>query len=438
MWSCVTDAPPIHPILPPGIGQSAVIVRRYLTQVGLLIAGLATRESTRDASESGGNVSGPKGYGYTVVSAAELQRREDVAREGRCEQLAATLAGLLRELRRHGVTDVRMESVPTTRTHESLISWEAALNKALPAARVRVEQAAAVALMRVLNAANESVDVSRLSLGNRGDTARRAPAKSGAPKHQQFQDELEDVTRALGRLRDCATRDELSARVRDLLTAADPAQARGDLLTVKSETVAALRSQEFADLAAQRVLDIGHLNSPAADGLRARAAVAASQVDVTEIGTAVAALLEADRRERDSEFVEAALAEVLAELGFSVDEEFQLTEPVRHVMVADHADHRGYSLRVQLNRADPVLYTRVVANGASSAEADAAAEDATCVKVRALADGLQEYGVATELKSERLPGERPVERRETTVTTRRTARRTTRKRQAQQQRRLAT
>lgn len=374
-----------------------------------------------------------------MVSAAELQGREDVAREGRCEQLAATLAGLLGELRSYGITDVRMETVPASRTHESLIGWEAALNKAVPAARVQLEQAAAVALMRVLNAANEYLDVSRLSLGNRGDTAGRATAKRAPTKHQQFQDELEDVTRALGRLRDRATRDELSARVRDLLTSADPAQARGDLVTVKSETVAALRSQEFADLAAQRVLDIGHLISPAADGLRARAAAAASQVDVTEIGTAVAALLEADRRERDSEYVEAALAEVLAdELGFSVDEQFQLTEPGRHVVLADHADHRGYSLRVQLNRADPALYTRVVANGASPPEADAAAEEATCVKVRALADGLQEYGILTELKSKRLPGERAVERRETAVTTRKTARRSTRKRQVQQQRRLAT
>lgn len=64
-------------------------------------------------------MSGPKGYGYTVVSAAELQGREDVAREGRCEQLAATLAGLLGELRSYGITDVRMETVrprePTSR-----------------------------------------------------------------------------------------------------------------------------------------------------------------------------------------------------------------------------------------------------------------------------------------------------------------------------------
>ena len=57
--------------------------------------------------------------------------------------------------------------------------------------------------------------------------------------------------------------------------------------------------------------------------------------------------------------------------------------------------------------------------------------------VRSLADGLQEYGIATELKSERLPGERPVERREGTTATRRTARRTIRKRPIQQQRRLA-
>ena len=93
-------------------------------------------------------MSGPKGYGYAVISATELQRREDEAREGRCRQHAVTLAALAGELKYYGITEAHLVSEPGERTHDSLIVWESALQRAVAATQDKVDKASAVALLR--------------------------------------------------------------------------------------------------------------------------------------------------------------------------------------------------------------------------------------------------------------------------------------------------
>lgn len=362
-------------------------------------------------------MSGPKGYGYSVISAAELQRREDDAREGRCRHQALALASLSGELKHYGVSGAPVVQEPTRRTHDSLIIWESALERAIAATQHKVDEASAVALVRTLSARRAPLDVSGINLGEGKRQARGViPGDTGTEDRARLDDEVRKLAQMLARLRDRHVRDELSGRAFGVLALANLAQARGDLLTVKSQVTAALRAQECTDLALQAVLGIAHLDSPAADELRGRAATTTNASDVGEIRSAVTALLEADRRARDASFVEAALVEVLAELGFSVGEAFELPNPQRQVVLVDHADHPGYGLRLQVNPVDGKLYTRVVAEGGTSAEDDARAEAATCTKVRALAAGLKEHGVSAELQFERQPGERPVDRREVPTT----------------------
>ena len=83
--------------------------------------------------------------------------------------------------------------------------------------------------------------------------------------------------------------------------------------------------------------------------------------------------------------------------------------------MADHADHPGYGLRIQINPNSGRLFTRLVADHGTNADEDARAERDTCEKVHAMADALGRHGVAAELAIERQPGDTVVEKRLSTA-----------------------
>ena len=67
-------------------------------------------------------MSGPKGFGYAVVSAQELRRREDEARAGRCRRHVATLAGLHDQLRRYGCSVDNRADEPRSTDRQAMIA----------------------------------------------------------------------------------------------------------------------------------------------------------------------------------------------------------------------------------------------------------------------------------------------------------------------------
>lgn len=357
-------------------------------------------------------MSGPKGYGYSVVSAEELRRREDAARSGRCDQHVITLAGLIGQLRHLGVATPKEVVRPSKPTHDALIAWEKSLEKAIAEAEKRVADESAKAILRRLNATREAVDVTGVSLGGartRPTTGAGRPARH--PALEQVAGGVTTVVTLVAGLHDPAERDALTAMAETILGTTNPAQAQGDLLTLKTRVTNARRVQECREQAAQAVLEVAGIESPEADLLRERAAEALTPGDVTALRGAVRSLAERAARDADATYVRRALEDVVAELGFSVAEGFSLTK-FGAVGVAEHADHPGYGLRLQVNPTSGQLLTRVVADGVTTAEADARAERETCEKVHAVAAGLARHGVATDLTVERQPGEVPVLRRE--------------------------
>ena len=372
-------------------------------------------------------MSGPKGFGYEVVSAQELRRREDEARVGRCRRHVITLAGLHDQLRRYGCSvDDRADEPPST-DRQSMIAWEEALTRAIDAARERVREESAKEIMHRLHSGDRAVDVSGLSLGggSRGDRSRpgggldrgdrSAPDdRAGAPPERDAQRrvaaDVDAVVGLLAGLRDPAVREELTAIARAVLDVDDPAQARGDLLTLKTRATEALRVQDLRDLAAQEALALAASRSRAAADLRARAARVTTAPELSGLRGRIAELVEQERREADARFVQGALEEVLAELGFAVDEGFELQD-YGAVGVASPASCPGYGVRFQVSPGAETLFTRVVSRREPSPEEDARAEALTCDEVRAVADRLHGHGVSTELRFSRRPGEAVVEKR---------------------------
>lgn len=359
-------------------------------------------------------MSGPKGFGYEVVSAQELRRREDEARAGRCRRHVVTLAGLHDQLRRCGCSVDGPADEPPSTDRQSMIAWEEALIRAIDAAREQVREESAKEIMRRLRSGDRPVDVSGLSLGGGPPGDRPAPPdRAGAPPERdarrRIAADVDAVVGLLAGLRDPAVREELTTTARAVLDVDDPAQARGDLLTLKTRATEALRVQDLRDLAAQEALALAASRSRAAADLRARAERVTTAAELSGLRGRIAELVEQERREADARFVQGALEEVLAELGFAVDEDFELQD-YGAVGVASHASCPGYGVRFQVNPGAQTLFTRVVSRRESSPEEDARAEVLTCDEVRAVADRLHGRGVSTELRFSRRPGEVAVEK----------------------------
>ncbi|WP_311470333.1 hypothetical protein [uncultured Actinomyces sp.] len=359
-------------------------------------------------------MSGPKGFGYEVVSAQELRRREDEARAGRCRRHVVTLAGLHDQLRRCGCSVDGPADEPPSTDRQSMIAWEEALIRAIDAAREQVREESAKEIMRRLRSGDRPVDVSGLSLGGGPPGDRPAPPdRAGAPPERDARRrvaaDVDAVVGLLAGLRDPAVREELTTTARAVLDVDDPAQARGDLLTLKTRATEALRVQDLRDLAAQEALALAASRSRAAADLRARAERVTTAAELSGLRGRIAELVEQERREADARFVQGALEEVLADLGFAVDEDFELQD-YGAVGVASHASCPGYGVRFQVNPGAQTLFTRVVSRRESSPEEDARAEALTCDEVRAVADRLHGRGVSTELRFSRRPGEVAVEK----------------------------
>ena len=359
-------------------------------------------------------MSGPKGFGYEVVSAQELRRREDEARAGRCRRHVVTLAGLHDQLRRCGCSVDGPADEPPSTDRQSMIAWEEALIRAIDAAREQVHEESAKEIMRRLRSGDRPVDVSGLSLGGGPPGDRSTPPdRAGAPPERDARRrvaaDVDAVVGLLAGLRDPAVREELTTTARAVLDVDDPAQARGDLLTLKTRATEALRVQDLRDLAAQEALALAASRSRAAADLRARAERVTTAAELSGLRGRIAELVEQERREADARFVQGALEEVLADLGFAVDEDFELQD-YGAVGVASHASCPGYGVRFQVNPGAQTLFTRVVSRRESSPEEDARAEALTCDEVRAVADRLHGRGVSTELRFSRRPGEVAVEK----------------------------
>lgn len=354
-------------------------------------------------------MSGPKGFGYEVVSAQELRRREDEARAGRCRRHVVTLAGLHDQLRRCGCSVDGPADEPPSTDRQSMIAWEEALIRAIDAAREQVHEESAKEIMRRLRSGDRPVDVSGLSLGDRPAPPDRAGAAPERDARRRVAADVDAVVGLLAGLRDPAVREELTTTARAVLDVDDPAQARGDLLTLKTRATEALRVQDLRDLAAQEALALAASRSRAAADLRARAERVTTAAELSGLRGRIAELVEQERREADARFVQGALEEVLAELGFAVDEDFELQD-YGAVGVASHASCPGYGVRFQVNPGAQTLFTRVVSRRESSPEEDARAEALTCDEVRAVADRLHGRGVSTELRFSRRPGEVAVEK----------------------------
>lgn len=404
-------------------------------------------------------MSGPKGYGYRVVSEEELRRRADAARLVRCTKLVSSIKGLFGIAERLGLSCEVPESVAIQASYsaeeeQSLIQTSAEVKKAIDDERRRLRVcsmkaelaetirsckylsseiteddyiAAAAKASDSLN--DESVLVKALYLASQD--AKRMEAESIAdsvaksygqhPQHFSFDilpakwtrgkdsdstflEILQPVADAISEVRDDGTRQIAREKLGSIAGLSDPITVQGELLSLKNWLHSVLEAESWAELAAKEIMRIEHVESELADKARSMSENVSSRRAYAELNSAVSeALAEYDRME-DAQYVQIALREALEALGFTIGEEFSTTD-FGEVGVAVHSSVPGYGIRIQNNTKSSQILTRVVSYSESKPDQDTRAELETCPMVHSLANELESHGVDMRLMTEKKPGE---------------------------------
>lgn len=361
-------------------------------------------------------MSGPKGYSYTVVSPAELARREVEAIRGRCTALRDRLAALDVDARQLTGKPLSVPRPPRgdgveewRRSEERLRALVGTAGDELAGARREAWATGLLARSATL-AGQVSVE-----LIDRAATPAPRPAKATPADEVRA-----SVARALAVAAGLADRDlqeqlvRRSEEVAALLGAADVTGARGRLAVLQAEVQEAGRAQRRVAAVEQRrqQLDVA-LAGIAGDealALRARSRTA-SDAECADLELRLAELRVRVAAEADRAFVVRQAAEVLHELGYPVDAAFTVDVLAGRAALTGVPDDEAIAgVRLQLLAGRSQLITNAVGFDDQPTSEDVELEEAFCGQQGELRAGLRDRGVSTELVHARPIGEIPVER----------------------------
>lgn len=346
-------------------------------------------------------MSGPKAHRYRVTSAEEIRRREDAARRAKCEAIVSKCRSEAQKLESSASVTI---PVLESNTHEGLVTWENALDKALKGIGLQLDKENAKRVVDNLRKSAPELDVSNVTLGDTHRSQRRDAAKQPS----FIEREIAGIVPQLGKLKDEQKSAELLYSIEKLIGYGDESLAKGDLLTLKSKLNDLLTQQGLNDMAEIELARIAHIDGGEAEEIRRCAKEVTTKEELGVIKRRITELLETEKARQDEEFVAKALEEVLSDLGFDPGDGFEVTD-FGKVAIAESADYPGYALRLQVNPKNGMLYTRMVALETHDAAIDAKVEQESCGSIKSLRDRLAKLGVEAELTSERPSGERPVE-----------------------------
>lgn len=331
-----------------------------------------------------------------MVSSEELHRRAVTAARARCESLqerlgslASQLEGTIPSVRRASINDLGALRAVEAELHQAVRDAKAALT--LQQSRARLELVAT----RV-----EVGAVGQVALG----LVERGPARPG-------QEKLARVLSRLSEIETLAELDDLTDRL------ARTAGLRGPehefaLLEIDHEVAAHVKQQRVrsrcqADAEAE-LLTIAHVEGELAESVRARARAVTDQTALAAFRAEVRDVLDEAEREANANFITHQAALVMAELGYEVDEPFELIEQHGDGFFAHRDDLPDHALQVSIDATAGVLQTRVIAVAQTTPDEDVRAENATCEDALALVERLGGHGVESESIFHRAAGELPV------------------------------
>ena len=341
-------------------------------------------------------MSGEKAHRARVVSSEEIHRRAVTAARARCEalneqlvSLASQLEGAIPSIRSASVDDLGALRSIEAELHQTIRDAKAALS--LQQSRARVELVA-----------------TRVDVGVVGQVALGIVGRSAASPDQE---KLARVLNRLSEIEKPAVLDDLTDRLARAAGLQGSEQELA-LLEVGHEIATHVKQQRVrtrcqSDAEAE-LLKVAHVEGELAEAVRARARAVTDQSALAALRAEVRDVLDEAEREANAAFITRQAALVMAELGYAVDEPFELIEQHGDGFFARRVDLPDHALQVSIDATAGVLQTRVIAVSQTTADDDVRAENATCEDALALVQRLSGHGVESETIFHRAAGELPV------------------------------
>lgn len=359
-------------------------------------------------------MSGPKGIGYTVVSAEELRRRAVEAGRASVQARRAMLAELVARAGALPAAQRRVrelaESAPTAESDDPQ-----ELSLRAERLSVRINEAHDVLAQARAEAGRAAVRDAVLGMAlELEDWTPGAPTSGGRTiPGSTVEDQLARTLTVVSEHPELGS-DAITglADVGRLLRSGHPARAADLLASVRirlAELIEAAEQRHALQAAIEAALRAhDDLTGASADTLRQELRHATSQIQVRHLVERLAVCRADARAAADRAFVFAQVVDVLHELGYDVAAE---TPPADATPVlAVKASTPGHGLQLRFRADDPSFYTNVVAFGESSPLQDTAAEHQTCADIEAATERLASRGVRTAFTHRRPAGAVPVER----------------------------
>lgn len=369
-------------------------------------------------------MSGPKGLGYTVLSAEERLHRDAAAGRARCDALRAALttaryeAAALAGARPAPVSVV----LPAHDDLDAIGRCEVGLRDQLAAAESDLAARRSVVWEREAGARLVALMPGSIRLPPAAPAVPLAVTAeaSGAAREQDgagatVERSLRRVIVALGTLQDGAERGELqrrTAHAAELLTTSGALEAQAAVAVLEPMVAAAVRRQrERAQVREQaRELALRLAAVPGTEDMRDALAALEAPEELARWRARVSTAVAEHNRVQDREFVVRQTADALRALGYEVDESFEVSALAGEATVAHRADLADHGVQFRFPTGAATMLTNVVALTDTTPAADVAAEASTCRDIDALRAGWSTSGIACTVTHHQPPGAVPVER----------------------------
>ena len=368
-------------------------------------------------------MSGPKGYSYEVArqrreeerrrrAEQERRRREEEERRRReeeerkrqamkqkCFALEKKIENVLSKLTKQGLIAVPKSAGETLSAFEK---WERELKKTLAEAQQLLRAQHEEMIMEFVGSHGKELDLSGVSLASR--------SVGKWVDRELLRKQVHAVAEALSKLENEALRDALLDKLSAISKKDDADEIASSMADVKNMAFYALREQEYKELAEQLVSDyvIDYPDDGNAGRLYEIANSVFSEDGFQMLNTEINKLREEHQKIDDAEYVQAALQEILVEMGYEVGGEFEVTDFGNVSYVG--TTHDDYLLRIQVQPEKQMIFTRLVAVGETTPEQDKEAEQELCSSIHSTMDRLGSVGISTNLVSERKSGECKMDR----------------------------
>jgi hypothetical protein len=359
-------------------------------------------------------MSGPKGYGYTVVSQEELDRREIADIKGRCGQMRAQIQAAMAEMEALGyqanlvqLSEPDAENLAGWRKHVEAVSKEVgSVNQQLMAIRVKSCQQQIKSLME-----STSSLITTALVENPG--AEEAAASIN-PTDKKMADSVMAAVELIGSILDDDVRDVLAAQAQSVLKvmASDPAKCKSMITALQADVQEARRAQKAAqrlrgDIDALRV-ELGGLEPEDHSVLSMRLDSVRSLAELDSLRREIVVRREAQRASQDRRFVAEQTAEALRDLGYEVGDDFVVQAGAGNPSVVLPPDAQGFGLEMRFLPNSERLLTHVVSFGDADQAHGMSVESTTCQDLDTVSQELARRGVQVACFHQKGVGEVPI------------------------------